>query len=51
VTFTTKRIQSLARGEQGLFIAPDFMRIHADDHPSKEFRGVKGAGNRHIEGN
>lgn len=38
-TFTIDRIEVLARGDKPFFIAHNFMRVHADNHPSKEFRG------------
>ena len=37
--FTIDRIQALAKGDKPFFIAHNFMRVHADNHPSKEFRG------------
>ncbi len=37
--FTIDRIETLARGGKPFFIAHNFMRVHADNHPSKEFRG------------
>jgi arylsulfatase len=37
--FTIEKIQELAKGEKPFFIAHNFMRVHADNHPSKEFTG------------
>lgn len=37
--FTIERIQALAKADKPFFIAHNFMRVHADSHPSKEFRG------------
>lgn len=37
--FTIDRIKTLAKGVKPFFIAHNFMRVHADNHPSKEFRG------------
>lgn len=39
VDFTVERINALAEADQPFFISHNFMRIHADNHPSKEFRG------------
>ena len=41
--FTIDRIKSLASGDQPFFIAHNFMRVHADNHPSKEFKGKSAA--------
>lgn len=37
--FTIERIKTLAKGDKPFFIAHNFMRVHADNHPSREFRG------------
>ncbi|NRH30004.1 arylsulfatase [Pseudomonas sp. MS19] len=37
--FTIERIQALAKTDQPFFIAHNFMRVHADNHASKKFRG------------
>ncbi len=37
--FTIERIKTLAKGDKPFFIAHNFMRVHADNHPSKAFRG------------
>ena len=37
--FTMQKIQQLAKQEKPFFIAHNFMRVHADNHPSKEFKG------------
>jgi len=37
--FTIDRIKKLAKGDKPFFIAHNFMRVHADNHPSKEFKG------------
>ncbi len=37
--FTIDRIKVLAKGDKPFFIAHNFMRMHADNHPSKEFKG------------
>lgn len=37
--FTIGRIKELAKGDKPFFIAHNFMRVHADNHPSKEFKG------------
>ena len=37
--FTIDRIQTLAKGDKPFFIAHNFMRVHADNHPSKAFLG------------
>ena len=37
--FTIGRIKQLAKGDKPFFISHNFMRMHADNHPSKEFRG------------
>lgn len=38
--FTIDRITDLAKGDKPFFIAHNFMRVHADNHPSKEFKGA-----------
>ncbi len=38
--FTTDRIRALAKGNKPFFIAHNFMRVHADNHPSKAFLGA-----------
>lgn len=37
--FTVGRIKELAKQDVPFFIAHNFMRVHADNHPSKEFKG------------
>ncbi|MBR0742081.1 arylsulfatase [Bradyrhizobium liaoningense] len=37
--FTIDRIKADAKGDKPFFIAHNFMRVHADNHPSKAFRG------------
>lgn len=37
--FTIDKIKQLAKGDKPFFIAHNFMRVHADNHPSKEFKG------------
>ncbi|MDQ8730005.1 arylsulfatase [Bradyrhizobium sp. LHD-71] len=37
--FTIDQIKRNARGEKPFFIAHNFMRVHADNHPSTAFRG------------
>ncbi len=37
--FTIDKIKTLADADKPFFIAHNFMRVHADNHPSKEFRG------------
>ncbi|MGP4842999.1 arylsulfatase [Marinobacter sp. 1Y8] len=37
--YTIDKIQELSQGDKPFFIAHNFMRVHADNHPSKEFRG------------
>lgn len=37
--FTINKIMELAGGDKPFFIAHNFMRVHADNHPSKEFIG------------
>ena len=37
--FTMNKISTLAKGDKPFFIAHNFMRVHADNHPSKEFKG------------
>jgi arylsulfatase len=37
--FTVERIDTLAKGNKPFFIAHNFMRVHADNHPSKAFLG------------
>ena len=41
--FTMNRIRELAKGDQPFFIAHNFMRVHADNHPSSEFKGKSGS--------
>jgi len=38
--YTVKRIGELAQGDQPFFISHSFMKVHADNFPSKEFRGA-----------
>lgn len=38
--FTMERINTLAKGNKPFFISHNFMRVHADNHPSKEFKGA-----------
>lgn len=38
--FTIERITALAKGDKPFFIAHNFMRVHADNHPSKRFLGA-----------
>lgn len=38
--FTIDRIKELAKGDKPFFISHNFMRVHADNHPSKEFTGA-----------
>ena len=38
--FTMDRIRKLAGGDKPFFISHNFMRVHADNHPSREFRGA-----------
>jgi arylsulfatase len=37
--FTIDKINEFATGDKPFFIAHNFMRMHADNHPSEEFRG------------
>lgn len=37
--FTIDKIKELAEGDKPFFVAHNFMRVHADNHPSKEFLG------------
>lgn len=37
--FTIDRIKVLAKADKPFFIAHNFMRVHADNHPSREFKG------------
>jgi len=37
--FTIGKIKELAKGDKPFFISHNFMRVHADNHPSKEFKG------------
>ena len=37
--FTIDKIKELSKGEKPFFISHNFMRVHADNHPSKEFIG------------
>lgn len=37
--FTVERIAGLADADKPFFIAHNFMRVHADNHPSEAFRG------------
>ena len=37
--FTIDKIKELAKGDKPFFIAHNFMRVHADNHPSNEFTG------------
>ena len=37
--FTIDKIKKLAKADKPFFIAHNFMRVHADNHPSKEFKG------------
>ena len=41
--FTIDKIKELAKGDKPFFIAHNFMRVHADNHPSKEFKGKSAA--------
>lgn len=41
--FTIDRIKALAKEGKPFFIAHNFMRVHADNHPSKEFKGKSAA--------
>lgn len=41
--FTIDRIKTLAKGDKPFFIAHNFMRVHADNHPSKAFKGKSAA--------
>ena len=37
--FTIEKIKTLAKGDKPFFISHNFMRVHADNHPSKAFKG------------
>ena len=37
--FTMQKIKQLAKQDKPFFISHNFMRVHADNHPSKEFKG------------
>lgn len=37
--FTIDKIKALAKADKPFFISHNFMRVHADNHPSKEFKG------------
>lgn len=37
--FTMDKIKELSQGDKPFFISHNFMRVHADNHPSKEFKG------------
>lgn len=41
--FTIDRINSLAKADKPFFVAHNFMRVHADNHPSKAFKGKSAA--------
>lgn len=41
--FTTDKITELAGGDKPFFLAHNFMRVHADNHPSREFKGKSAA--------
>jgi len=41
--FTMDRIKALTQGNQPFFIAHNLMRVHADNHPSKAFKGKSGS--------
>ncbi|PMO50542.1 arylsulfatase [Vibrio splendidus] len=38
--FTINKIKELSAQEKPFFISHNFMRVHADNHPSKEFKGA-----------
>ena len=38
--FTVSKIKKLAKGDKPFFISHNFMRVHADNHPSKTYRGA-----------
>ncbi len=38
--YTVKRIKELSEGDKPFFISHSFMKVHADNFPSKEFRGA-----------
>lgn len=38
--YTVKRIKELADGDKPFFISHSFMKVHADNFPSEEFRGA-----------
>lgn len=38
--FTIDKIRELSKGDKPFFISHNFMRVHADNHPSKEFTGA-----------
>ncbi len=41
--FTIERIRTLAKADKPFFISHNFMRMHADNHPSKQFKGKSSA--------
>lgn len=41
--FTIDRIKTLAKGDRPFFILHNFMRVHADNHASKAFKGKSAA--------
>lgn len=41
--YTIKRIDELARGDKPFYLSHSFMKVHADNFPSEEFRGASAA--------
>lgn len=41
--YSVKRIAELAKGDKPFYLSHSFMKVHADNWPSKEFRGASAA--------